>query len=304
MIAAARDEYEGAQVAIRSDAPLQITPTVSDLTGPGTIPASAVELFRVGYVKLQRVSTGVDALEGDGRYPDPLFPVRGAIAVPANETTSVYALVHVPGDAAGRPVRRHAGPRRRPGRVPLAVEVAPVTANRDGYTMVARLNQIQLAKASGVSEDDPRFVSGVYDRLLPMLRAHGVSPGKPPHTAPKVDPATWALDYADSPFGTARRTNLNAFFAMGFPAVEVPFLPNFPQAGGEDRTYSQEGKRRTAARDFGAGVRADRPEHVRAAGGRAEPDDLRPAQPRGGPARLGQPAHPGARHRGPPPGGR
>ncbi len=251
VIGAARDEYEGALVAIRSDAPLVITPSASDLTGPGTIPASAVELFRVGYVQLHRVSTGVDALVGDGRYPDPLHPITGPIAVPAGETTSVYALVHVPADAsAGRyDGSLDLGPA---GVVPLSVEVAPVTASRDGYTIVARLNQIQLAKASGVSEDDPRFVSGVYDRLLPMLRARGVSPGKPPSTAPKVDPASWALDYSDSPFGTARRTNLNAFFARGFPAVEVPFLPNFPEAGGQDRAFTQEGRRRMAARDFAA----------------------------------------------------
>lgn len=230
---------------------LQITPVVSDLTGAGTIPASAVELLRVGYVGLKRVSTGVDALEGDGRYPDPLFPVTGSLNVPAGETTSLYVLVHVPaGAAAGRyDGTLDLGPA---GTVPLAVEVAPVTANRDGYTIVARLNQIQLARASGVGEDDARFVSGVYDRLLPMLRAHGVSPGKPPHTAPKVEASSWALDYSDSPFGTARRSNLNAFFAMGFPAVEVPFLPNFPGAGGQDRGYSAEGKRRTAAHGFAA----------------------------------------------------
>ncbi len=251
MIAAARDEYEGAQVAIRSDVALEITPSVSALTGPGTIPASAVELLKVGYVRLQRASTGVDALKADGRYPDPLFPITGPISVPAGETTSVYALVHVPADA---PAGRYGGTLDLgpAGTVPLTVEVAPVTASRDGYTMVARLNQIQLAKASGVTEDDARFVNGLYTKLLPMLRAHGVSPGKPPHTAPKVDPATWALDYSDSPFGTARATNLSAFFAMGFPAVEVPFLPNFPQAGGEDRTFADETKRRAAARDFSA----------------------------------------------------
>lgn len=251
VIAAARDEYEGAQVAIRSDVALEITPVMSDLTGPATIPADAVALLRVGYVQLKRTSTGVDALVGDGRYPDPLFPVTGPVNVPAGETTSIYTLVHVP---AGAPAGHYAGSLGLgpAGIVPIAVDVAPVTASRDSYTMVARLNQIQLAKASGVSEDDPRFVSGIYTKLLPMLRAHGVSPGKPPETAPKVDPATWALDYSDSPFGTARHTNLTAFFAMGFPAVEVPFLPNFPQSGGEDRTFSQETKRRTAARDFAA----------------------------------------------------
>ncbi len=251
VVGAARDEYEGVQVAIRSDVPLRVTPVAGDLTGPGVIPASRISLYRVGYVRLSRPSTGVGTLQGDGRYPDPLIPVDGAIDVPAGETTIVYALVHVP---AGAAAGRHSGALDlgAAGTVPLHVDVAPVLANRDGYPIVARLNQIQLAKSAGVGEDDPAFVEGVRTSLLPMLRAHGVSPGKPPHTAPKVDPATWALDYSDSPFGTKRGTNLDAFMGMGFPAIEVPFLPNFPQAGGEDRSYSQEGKRRTAARDFAA----------------------------------------------------
>ena len=136
-----------------------------------------------------------------------------------------------------------------------------------------------------------------------MLRAHGVSPGKPPHTAPKVDPATWALDYDDSPFGTSRRTNLNAFFAMGFPAVEVPFLPNFPQAGGEDRTFAAEGKRRTAARGFAAAfapiARSTFALPV------DEPNPTTYAHLNRAAAQLAsaEPAHPGARHRGPPPRG-
>lgn len=251
VVMAARDEYEGVQLVIRSDEPMRLEPAVSDLTGPGTIQAEDVALYRVGYVRLLKPSTGVDRLEGDGRYPDPLRPVSGPIDVPAGETTSIYALIHVPPSA---PAGRYAGSvdLGPAGTMPLAVEVAPVTASRDGYAMVARLNQIQLAKASGVPEDDPSFVEGVATKLLPLLRAHGVSPGKPPHTAPKVDPATWALDDSDSPFGIPRRTNLRRFAAIGFPAVEVPFLPNFPQAGGEDRTFSADAKRRRAARDFGA----------------------------------------------------
>ena len=113
----------------------------------------------MGYVRLLKPSTGVDALEGDGRYPDPLRPVTGAIDVPANEATSVYALVHVPASA---PAGRYAGTvdLGPAGTMPLAVEVAPVTASRDGYTVVARLNQIQLAKASGVSAIESGSSSG------------------------------------------------------------------------------------------------------------------------------------------------
>ena len=51
MVVAARDEYEGVQLVIRSDAPISVRPVVSDLTGPATIPAAEVELFRVGYVQ-------------------------------------------------------------------------------------------------------------------------------------------------------------------------------------------------------------------------------------------------------------
>jgi hypothetical protein len=49
-----------------------------------------------------------------------------------------------------------------------------------------------------------------------------------------------------------RGTNLDRFLAMGFPLVEVPFLPNFPAAGSQDREFRAEGKRRTAAAGFAA----------------------------------------------------
>jgi hypothetical protein len=103
VVAAARDEYEGVQVAIRSDVPLTVRPAVGDLAGPAVIPASRIALFRVGYVRLARPSTGVGPLPGDGRMPDPLLPVDAPFTVPAGETTTVYARVHVPADApAGR----------------------------------------------------------------------------------------------------------------------------------------------------------------------------------------------------------
>ena len=160
LIAAARDEYEGAQVAIRSDAPLRITPTVSDLTGPGTIPASAVELFRVGYVKLQRRLDGRRPPRGRRALPRPAVARPGPIDRARRRDDQRLRPGARPGDA---PAGRYDGTSTSVPPAPCPrVEVAPVTASRDGYTMVARLNQIQLAKASGVTEDDPRFVSGVY----------------------------------------------------------------------------------------------------------------------------------------------
>jgi Domain of unknown function (DUF4091) len=251
-IDAARNEAEGGQVLVRSDSAATLTPVVSDLTGPGTIPASQVEIYRVGFVTLTTPSTGVDALHGGGRYPDPLIPVSGSIDVPANETTSIYVLVNVPeGAAAGT----YTGSiTLAPGLVvPISVDVAPVSVNRDEYPIVARMNLISLAKTLGVADDDPRLIAGLHSSLLPLLRSRGVGPGRAPATSPKVDDATWALDFSNTISGTnalQRSDNLDRFVALGFPSIEVPFLPNFPQAGGEDRTYLKNGQRLTAAQSI------------------------------------------------------
>lgn len=242
-ISAARDEYEGAQIAIRSDGALSISPVVSDLTGPGTIPASAVEVFRVGYVQLSKPSTGVDALHGSGKYPDPLFPVQGAVSIPAGETTSLYVLVHVPADA---PAGTYTGTvdLGAAGTVPVSVEVAPVTANRSDYKITARLSVLSLAEVLGTTQDDPAFISGVYDSLLPMLAEHGISPGRPPVAYPDITDA-WSMTWSGN-----SSTRLDRFLATPFPTLEVPFLPNYPDVGGEDRTYLQDAKRKTAAQSI------------------------------------------------------
>lgn len=251
-ILAARGEAEGVQIAVRPDTALTVTPTVGDLTGPGVIPASRIQVYRVGYVRLSRPSTGVGALHGDGRYPDPLIPADGPVTIPGGETTPFYVLIDVPAEAPAGAYTGQVdlGPA---GVVPLAVEVAPVTADRDGYPIVARLHVGNLAAAHGVEEDDPRFVRGLYDDLLPMLRAHGVSPGRAPMTTPKVDSLTGTLDFTNTLLGSRirRDDNLRSFLAMGFTAVEVPFLPNFPAYGGvEDREYRQDAKRRATARSL------------------------------------------------------
>lgn len=251
-LVAARGEKEGGQVAVRTDAALTVTPTVGDLTGPGTIPASRVSVFRVGYVTLTKPSAGIGPLHGDGRYADPLIPVDGPVSLPGGETTPFYVLVDVPGDA---PAGTYTGTvdLGAAGSVPLRVTVAPLTASADRYPIVSRLHVGNLARALGVEEDDPAFVAGVYNDLLPMLRAHGVSPGRAPMTTPKVDAATGALDFANTLYGSRirRDDNLNAFLGMGFPRIEVPFLPNMPTYGGnEDRDYRDAARRTATARSI------------------------------------------------------
>ena len=248
-LVAARGEGEGGLVAVRTDAPLTVEPSVTDLTGPGVIPAARVSLYRVGYVRLARPSTGMGPLRGDGRYPDPLIPVDGPVTLPVGETTPFYVLVDVPADAAPGTYTGTVD-LGAAGALPLALEVAPLTVDRDRFPIVARLHVGNLARSLGVEEDDPRFVAGVYDSLLPLLRSRGVSPGRAPMTTPRVDSATGALDFRNTEFGSTirRADNLDRFIAAGFPAVEVPFLPNFPlYAGAEDREYRQDARRRATA---------------------------------------------------------
>lgn len=248
-----RGEREGGQIAVRTDAPLTVAPRVSDLTGPGLIPASRVSVFRVGYVRLTRPSTGIGPLHGDGRYPDPLIPADGPVAVPGGETTPFYVRVDVPADAAPGLYTGSVdlGPA---GAMPLRVDVAPLETSADRFPIVARLHVGNLARAIGVAEDDPAFAAGVYRDLLPMLRSYGISPGRAPLTTPRVDASTGALDFTNTLHGSRirRADNLDAFLAMGFPRVEVPFLPNMPAYGAEDRDYRQDAKRRATARSISA----------------------------------------------------
>jgi Domain of unknown function (DUF4091) len=248
-LGAGQGEYEGGIVAIRSDGGASVPATVSDLVGPATIPGSSVKRFRLAYVPITRASTGVDTLEGS-RYADPLVPLDdGApLAVPAGETTGLYLLVKVPD---GAPAGRYAGTVDLGplGSMPVAIDVIGVPISRDQYQVVGRLEPLSLAAAFGADENDPVLKQAVYDKVLPLLREHGVSPSQVPYGRPRIDPGTWAADFADTPWNPTN-TFIDRTLNMGFPRIEIPFLPSFGPI--DDRTYSQDAKRRTYAAGLGA----------------------------------------------------
>ena len=231
-LSAGRNDFEGGIVALRSGGGASVPATVSDLVGPATIPASAVQRFRVGYVPVTRASTGVDGAVA-GLYPDPLIPLAGPLQVPAGETTGLYLLVKVPADA---PPGSYAGSVDLGpfGTMPIALEVAAVDVNRDGYQVVSRLEPLSLAAAFGVPERDPALMAGIRGSLLPMLRDHGVSPSQIPYSTPRIDPATWATDFANKPW-IATSDNIDHALNLGFPRVELPFLPSYGEI--DDRLY-------------------------------------------------------------------
>jgi uncharacterized protein (TIGR03382 family) len=106
-LSAARNEWEGFQVAIRADgSPLSgVRATVSDLKGPAgsTISSSAIRLYREELINVTQASGTIGAT---GRWPDALVPdvddvdneKRSAFpfTVPAGETRAVWVDVLVP----------------------------------------------------------------------------------------------------------------------------------------------------------------------------------------------------------------
>jgi len=242
---AGQGEVEGEIVAIRPDAAMTITPRMSDLAGPGVIPAGAASIARIGYVPISRPSTGVDRLESS-RYPDPLYDLAPAQAVelPGGETTGLLVEVAVPAQAAAGTYRATLD-LGSAGSIPLSLEVLPVAVDRDRRPFVGRLDVTSIARHYGVRESDERLVEGLYSQALPLLRAHGVSPSQIPASVPRIDDS-WQADFAAN--GSGSRLARGA--ALGFPAFEMPYLPLYSSI--EDRTYA-DARRPTWAASLGSG---------------------------------------------------
>ena len=96
-LAAARNEYEAAQIAVSGQTSRLVTVSWDPASDPLLVGAAA--LYRVGYVTITKPSTGAGSRRG--RYPDPLLPA--AFATPTRlgkGANAFYVQVHVPTDAA------------------------------------------------------------------------------------------------------------------------------------------------------------------------------------------------------------
>lgn len=115
-IAAARNEYEMFQVALRADAPLTVTDVhfaLPTLPQAGLSDLDRVMIYRAGYMSVTRTSNGEGAT---GLWPDALIPkidsyaceTRNAfpVNVAAGRNQSFYVEVYVP---RGTPAGRYAG---------------------------------------------------------------------------------------------------------------------------------------------------------------------------------------------------
>jgi hypothetical protein len=92
---AARGEYEPVQVVLRPRRPLTgLRAAMGDLvSAKGRIPASSLEVRRVGYV---RVTSPTDAQGEAAEWPDPLPPLREPLNLAAGKNQPLWLTVHVP----------------------------------------------------------------------------------------------------------------------------------------------------------------------------------------------------------------
>jgi len=98
-IKAAKGEYEALQLIVNSPTEQLLPVSVSDLTqGEIILPASAVEIFRVDYVQITRLSDEYGRLT---EWPDPLYPIsKGQVVTfPASENQPLWFRVKIPEDA-------------------------------------------------------------------------------------------------------------------------------------------------------------------------------------------------------------
>lgn len=106
-LSGARNEFVSAQIVLKDPVGIKgVSASVGNLTGPGTIPSSAVRFYRVDLIDLASPS---DASGGVGRWPDPLTPrlddvdgtARSAFPFDAapGDSRAIWTEILIPTDA-------------------------------------------------------------------------------------------------------------------------------------------------------------------------------------------------------------
>jgi hypothetical protein len=254
-LAAARNEYEPFQVALRTEGrPVEnVRAAVTDLTGPGgaVIPANQLTLYREHYVYLRRPSYRSAAQPG--LYPDALIPfvnpLDGSEIPPWTEENRhgakykavpftlwprfnevLWVEVFVPRDT---PAGEYRGALRITARnqpeitVPITLTVWNFTLP-DTPTVKSEFGGFgRVAEAHGVARGTDEYLA-IERRYCEALAAHRITPPIPSHLYPRVKED-----------GTVDPTETHAAFkeyleTLHVNAISVP-LPPFPDWLGANR---------------------------------------------------------------------
>ena len=224
-IDAAKNEYEGAQVALNGDGDRTVTFSWSADSDP-LIVANTI-LDQVWCVNVTRPTT--DLLKPAGLYPDPLLPRSfGAQIATPGMTTSFYLLTHVPpgapsGDYHGTLIVQN-GLETVP--IPFSLHVWDFGWGRLSTRTGFKLSEEALRRS--VEGSTLRWTkTAERDRLLHntyvMLAQHGISPLAPLDLPrPRVDGTFNADKYA------ATIAPYLDYSGLGLTATRIPWVRHWP----------------------------------------------------------------------------
>ena len=205
-LAAARNEWRGFQVFVRSDAPLDgVLVEPADLRGPGdgVLRGQDAVLYREHPLELKTATPRNDAFR-PGWYPDPLIPFKHPLtgkplagarlaavpfALPAGETHGFWVDLYVPADAKPglyRGTYRVTAAGAKAVEVPVTVTVwgfalPPVPAMKTAFgSPAARLRGYYRERAKAGKEQEPADWAAVEEQCARMMADHRVSATPPP----------------------------------------------------------------------------------------------------------------------------
>ena len=214
-LAAAKNEWRGFQIFVRSDAPVAgVNLEPGELRGPdgAVLRAADAVLYREHHMNI-KVGTYRNAAFRPGWYPDPLIPLKHPVTgqplagarlaavpfdLPANETHGFWADVYVPADAKAGQYRgtyrmTAAGGKAARIEVTLAVwdfalPATPTLKTAFGYP-AARMRAYYREQAKAGKEQEPSDWAAVEDQCARMLADHRISA-----TPPAIVSATVSAD--------------------------------------------------------------------------------------------------------------
>ncbi|MFW5867879.1 MAG: glycoside hydrolase domain-containing protein, partial [Armatimonadota bacterium] len=186
-LAAARGEFEPVQVVLRPKQALSgLTASISDLSGDGgAIPASAVDILRVGYVF---VHTPTDSQGAVGWWPDPLPPLDEPLDLEAGQNQPLWLRVEVPTDAAPGDYEATLTLEADgwSAEVPLELRVwdFEMPAERSIVATMG-LRAAEIKRYHHLETDEQ--MEEVFDAYMQSFRDHRIDPYHPWLTGPRVE---------------------------------------------------------------------------------------------------------------------
>lgn len=184
-IKAAKDEYEALQLIVRSPIEQTLPVSISDLSqGEDGIPASAVQIFRVDYVTITRLSDEYGRLT---EWPDPLYPISSGqgVSFPADENQPLWFRIKIPENT---PEGQYSG------EIHIGAAAIPFSLTVWDFTLVpgsgvlpffAGLDLDTLVEAYGgtVQGEIHPCYGDLIETIAESLETYNITP-LPPNTAP------------------------------------------------------------------------------------------------------------------------